>query len=106
MYVKQADGTNASFYVTGDTTVGSGYISSKDASTSGTDLWQWTGLGRDSSEGKWVLFQALDTEPSATPGAVSMGSTTARTAKLQANLEGLANLTNTIVNYTIDCGTF
>ena len=62
--------------------------------------------GRDSSEGKWVLFQALDTEPSATPGAVSMGSTTARTAKLQANLEGLANLTNTIVNYTIDCGTF
>ena len=32
LYVKQADGTNASFYVTGDTTT-NGYISSKDAST-------------------------------------------------------------------------
>ena len=87
-------------------TVDVGIYTAYDATSGGTDLWQWTGLGRDSSEGKWVLFQGLDTEPSATPGAVSMGSTTARTAKLQANLEGLSNLTNTIENYTIDCGTF
>jgi len=87
-------------------TVDVGIYTAYDATSGGTDLWQWTGLGRDASEGKWVLFQGLDTEPSATPGAVSMGGNTARTAKLQANLEGLSNLTNTIVNYTIDCGTF
>jgi len=86
-----------------------GLYTAFDTDSSGTDTFQFTGLGRDASENKWIFFTALDTEPSATPGAVGgvgMGTTTARTAKLQANLEGLSNLTNTITNYTIDCGTF
>ena len=55
LYVKQADGTNASFYVTGDTTVGSGYISSKDASTN-------LSLRRGTNDDDRIVIEASETK--------------------------------------------
>ena len=49
------------------------YAAYDSVAAAGTDLYLYTGLGRDASEKKWVLFQELDTEPSATPGACCYG---------------------------------
>ena len=88
-------------------TVDVGIYTAYDTDSSGTDTFQFTGLGRDASQDKWILFKALDTEPSSTPGAIAnMGTSNGRTGTLQANLEGLSGFSNTIVNYKIDCGTF
>ena len=88
-------------------TVDVGIYTAYDTDSSGTDAFQFTGLGRDASQDKWILFKALDTEPSSTPGAITnMGTSNGRTGTLQANLEGLSGFSNTIVNYKIDCGTF
>lgn len=83
------------------------YAAYDSNSAAGTDLYLYTGIGRDASLDKWVFFKELDTEPSATPGAVSMGSNSARTATLQAHLEGVSSsVFCTMDKYTIDCGTF
>lgn len=88
-------------------TVDVGIYTAYDTDSTGDDTFQFTGLGRDASQDKWILFKALDTEPSSTPGAITgMGTSNARTGTLQANLEGLSGFSNTIVNYKIDCGTF
>tara|TARA_R100001460_G_scaffold41064_5_gene76510 strand:+ start:2749 stop:3996 length:1248 start_codon:yes stop_codon:yes gene_type:complete len=88
-------------------TVDVGIYTAYDTNSSATDSFAFTGLGRDASQDKWILFKELLTEPSSTPGAIAtMGSTNSRTGTLQANLEGLSGFTNTIVNYKIDCGTF
>jgi len=83
------------------------YAAYDSNSAAGSDLYLYTGIGRDASLDKWVFFTGLDTEPSATPGAVTMGNTVARTGTVQANLEGISSsLFCTMDKYTIDCGTF
>ena len=100
---KAADGNN-SIEDTRDVGLYTSYDRTSDA---GIDDFVYTGLFRDASADKWVFFKLLGTEPSATPGAITAGTTVSNTGSLQANLEGISSSTlNTITNYKIDCGTF
>ena len=100
---KAADGNN-SIEDTRDVGLYTSYDRAPDA---GVDDFVYTGLFRDASADKWIFFKLLGTEPSATPGAITAGSTVANTGSLQANLEGISSSTlNTITNYQINCGTY